>query len=275
MRPTPVAVSSERRGAGTPVVLVHGLGSRWQVWSPILDRIADAGLQVIAVDLPGFGGTAPVDGVTPGPPGYVAWLQEWLAAEGIERPHLVGNSMGGGIALELGRAGVAASVTAFSPIGFWQRPGLWWTQALLTTLRAAGAVAGPPFSAALGTRLGRAVLLGPLFGRPTRVDPAEARADLAALVAAPAFPQARNNFADYHLSAADAPGALAAIPVTVAWGTRDVVLTHRTQSRRARAALPTARHIDLAGCGHLPFNDDPDLCARVVLDTVNEECPWS
>ena len=41
-----------RRGAGEPVVLVHGLGSWWRVWEPVLDRIA-AEREVIALDLPG------------------------------------------------------------------------------------------------------------------------------------------------------------------------------------------------------------------------------
>lgn len=263
-----MSVALDRRGAGSPVVLVHGLGSRWQVFSPVLDLIADAGHETIAVDLPGFGGSPLAVGVTPGPRGYAAWLTAWLAAEGIERPHLVGNSMGGGIALELGRSGVAASVTAFSPIGFWRTPGLLWTQSLLTTLRGSATVARPVFHRAMGSSVARGALLAPLFGRPTLVDPDEARDDVDGLAGGAAFAAARDSFRDYAVRPGDDPGALAGIPVTVAWGTRDVVLTHRTQSARARAALPFARHVDLPGCGHLPFNDDPGLCTDVVLNTV-------
>jgi pimeloyl-ACP methyl ester carboxylesterase len=58
--------------------------------------------------------------------------------------------------------------------------------------------------------------------------------------------------------------ALQRIPVTVAWGTRDLVLPYRRQARRARAALPTARHVLLPGCGHLPFSDDPRRCAELL-----------
>jgi pimeloyl-ACP methyl ester carboxylesterase len=54
--------------------------------------------------------------------------------------------------------------------------------------------------------------------------------------------------------------------VTIAWGTRDVVLVHRTQSARARKVFPFARHVDLPGCGHLPFSDEPAACARLVLE---------
>ena len=57
--------SYERRGAGDPIVLVHGLGSRWEVWEPILDRLAEQH-DVIAVDLPGFGQASLERGVQPG-----------------------------------------------------------------------------------------------------------------------------------------------------------------------------------------------------------------
>lgn len=266
-----MSISAFRAGSGSPVVLVHGIGSRWQVFAPILDRLAEHH-EVIAIDLPGFGASPLVDGVAPGPHGYAAWLAGWLAAEGIERPHLVGSSMGGGIALELGRAGHAASVTAFSPIGFWGAPGLRWTQSMITTMRVAGRYASPVLGRAVEHPVGRAALLSGFFGRPTHVAPEVARADVAALAAAPAFAAARADFARYR-PAADAPGRLPDIPVTVAWGTRDVVLTHRTQSARARTVLPFARHVDLPGCGHLPFSDDPDACARLILEDATTQEP--
>lgn len=258
-------ISLERRGSGDPIVLVHGIGSRWQCFEPILDRLAETH-EVVAIDLPGFGASPLVDGVEPGPRGYATWLAGWLADNGIERPHVVGSSMGGGVGLELGRQGLASAVTAFSPVGFWGQPGLRWTQALLTGLWLGARTSGPVLNRMIGHPAGRMALLSNMFGHPTRVPPASARADLAALAAAPAFAAARHDFAGYVLSQDDDPGALADIPVTIAWGTRDVVLVHRTQSARAREVLPFARHVDLPGSGHLPFNDDPAACARLVLE---------
>lgn len=257
-------IDLDRRGSGSPIVLVHGIGSRWQCFEPILDRLAQHH-EVIAISLPGFGGSPLVDGVRPGPRGYAEWLAGWLADNAIERPHLVGSSMGGGVALELGRQGVASAVTAFSPVGFWATPGVRWTQGLLTGLRLGARHARPVLEPLLGHPAGRAVLLSSLFGHPTRVPADVARADLAGLAAGPAFSAARRDFANYVASAEDDLGGLPDIPVTIAWGTRDVVLTHRTQSARARRLLPLARHVDLAGCGHLPFNDDPAACAGLVL----------
>jgi pimeloyl-ACP methyl ester carboxylesterase len=56
----------------------------------------------------------------------------------------------------------------------------------------------------------------------------------------------------------------AGIPVTVAWGSRDLVLPPY-QARVARSALPQASHVTLVGCGHVPMSDDPRRVAEVML----------
>lgn len=253
-------VSHDRRGAGAPLVLVHGIGSRWQVFEPVIDALAERH-DVIAVDLPGFGASPLPDGFIPSPQRYAGWLTAWLRDLGVERPHVVGNSMGGGIALEMARAGAAGRATAFSPIGFWTRVGAAWCQAMVSGIRGVGKVGGAPLSRALGTRPVRIAAASGFYGRPQQLTAEYLRADLAGIVGGAGFPLARTSFGGY-----SAPVHLPeATPVTVAWGTRDVLLTHRTQSRRARAALPGARHVDLPGCGHVPFSDDPAQCARVIL----------
>ena len=56
-----------RAGSGPPLVLIHGIGSRWQVWDPVLTRL-QAERDVIALDLPGFGASPmPPPGTSPGP----------------------------------------------------------------------------------------------------------------------------------------------------------------------------------------------------------------
>lgn len=262
-----MTLNHDRRGSGPTLVLVHGLGSRWQCFDPVLDLLA-RDHDVVALDLPGFGDSPLQPGLEPGPVGYTRWLAGWLDEQGIDRPHLVGSSMGGAIALELGREGRTSSVTAFAPAGFWRSPGVRWSQLLLTSLRATSRVAGGLVDRALDHDVARAALLAPLFGRPAAVPPAAAREDVAGLVGAPAFAPARTSFSSYRWEPGADLGGLAEVPVTVAWGTRDVVLTHRTQSRRARAVLPAARHVDLVGCGHLPFYDDPARCAELVSSTV-------
>src|SRR4051794_17476706 len=107
-----------RRGNGSPLVLVHGLGSQWQVWLPVLEYLA-AEHEVVAVDLPGFGEspTLPADD-RPTVERLAAVVADFTAGLGLTRPHVAGSSLGGAVALELGRRGAAASVTALAPIGF-------------------------------------------------------------------------------------------------------------------------------------------------------------
>ena len=253
-----------RRGSGEPLVLIHGLGSRWQVWQPVLDAVA-ASRDVIALDLPGFGASPPGN-TPPSLDGLTTAVETFLARHGVRRPHVAGSSLGGGIALELGRRGAARSVTAFSPIGFWAIAGRHWSRAALIASRGL-ARSIPP---ALATRLaaspaGRATALRLFYARPRGLDPHDVLADVAALAAAPYFHPVRRSLRN-HLFTASAE--LDAIPVTIAWGTRDVLLTYRTQSRRARALLPAARHVTLPGCGHLPFSDNPTLCTELLIRTA-------
>jgi pimeloyl-ACP methyl ester carboxylesterase len=251
-------------------VLVHGLGSRWQSYEPIIDILA-AHHDVVAVDLPGFGGTAPDLNYRPSADGYARWLIRFLEDLDIKRPHVVGNSLGGGIALELGRLGVASRVTAFAPIGFWKRAGRVWCQGVLTGLRGAGTTLRPALDRMVNVPALKTAFMGAVIARPALVSTDAAMGHSLGLVTAPSYRAARDSFADYHLRPGDDLGRLPLLPVTIAWGTRDFVLTYRTQSARAHDVLPFARHLDLPGCGHVPFSDDPVLCARVILDPMRED----
>ena len=173
--------------------------------------------------------------------------------------------MGGGVALEMGRNGVASRVTAFSPIGFWHTPGRVWTQSALTALRVVGRVAAPVLPQLAALRPVKAVL-GGVIARPSQLSAEDAIGHVQGLIACPGFPAARATFAAYTFTERSDPGRLRDVPVTIAWGTRDYILIHRTQSARARALMPFAHHVDLPGLGHVPFSDDPELCARVILE---------
>ena len=250
----------DRQGSGRPLVLVHGLGSRRQVWRPVLAPLA-AHHDVIALDLPGFG-ECPPDGGPGDVPHLADRVTAFLAGLGVARPAVAGSSLGGGIALELGRRGVARAVAAFAPVGFYGAGGARWCQSVVGAARAGGAALGPAVPALLGTRAGRIVLCGPFYGHPAALHPADAVADARALIAAPGFAAARRALGPWRFRSDGMPG----VPVTIAWGTRDFVLPYR-QAARARRLLPAARHVRLPGCGHLPFADDPRTCARLILET--------
>jgi pimeloyl-ACP methyl ester carboxylesterase len=254
-----MTIAFDVQGGGSPLVLLHGTGSRRGVWDPVVETVARE-RRTFAVDLPGFG-ASPAEDFEPGPDEYVDRLARWFAEQGLERPHVAGNSMGGGIALELARAGLVSSATAISPVGFWTERELRFGQ---LSIRASRAIAGrirPVLPALAGSAVGRSMLLGQMRARPWRMPADEVVAEVEAFVDAPWVDPALDAFGRYRFRDGE---QLRGTPVTIAWGTRDWLLIPR-QAARARRMLPSARHVTLRGCGHLPFHDDPAAVAAVLL----------
>jgi pimeloyl-ACP methyl ester carboxylesterase len=253
-------INHHREGAGQPLVLLHGIGLRWQINTPVIGRLA-ADFDVIACDSPGFGASPPLaDGVKPTIPAYANAFERFFAAERLERPHVAGNSMGGAIALELARRGTVASATAISPAGFWTDAERRFCQLSLAGLAQTPNAARARLEALARTRAGRLALLWQTFGHPTRVPGEVVVQTLRAAWAAPAFAGALAAFEDYSFSDGE---QLATTPVTIAWGIHDRLLPFRTQSARARTLLPSATHLTL-GAGHVPFYDDPAVVAATI-----------
>jgi pimeloyl-ACP methyl ester carboxylesterase len=254
-----VQLAYDRSGAGPPLVLVHGIGSRRGVWKPVVPLLARE-REVLAVDLPGFGDSPVLDE----PPTVLALaraLTTWWRELGIERPHVAGNSLGGGIALELARMGVVASAAALSPIGFWSPGEARWGRTMLRVSHVSATRLRRPMTALLRSPAGRQATIGLMYGRPARRDPDEAVADLANLARAPGWEATLPLTRAYVFER----GRELEVPVTIGWGTRDRLLIPR-QAVRARAALPQARHVPLPGCGHIPMSDDPEGVAALLLE---------
>ncbi|MFI8199155.1 alpha/beta fold hydrolase [Streptomyces sp. NPDC085942] len=260
--PHRVAVAYERTGSGEPVLLLHGIGHHLRAWDPVA-RILAAEREVIAVDLPGFGASPALpDGVPYDLPTFGAVLGAFCAELGLDRPHVAGNSLGGLLALELGRTGLVRSVTALSPAGFWNGPERRYAFGTLRAMRRAALAMPVPLIERLSrSAAGRAVLTGAIYARPGRRSPQAVVAETLALREATGFhaTMAAGRGAPFDLNVKD-------VPVTVAWGTGDRILPRR-QGIRAKRALPDARLVRLPGCGHVPMNDDPALVSRVILDT--------
>lgn len=252
-------IALHRVGTGEPLVLLHGIGHRWQAWQPVLDRLAEHH-DVLAIDLPGFGASALPDGPL-GIPDTVARLAAFLTDLGVERPHVAGNSLGGAIALELAAAGLVSSATALSPAGFATARELRWAFGTLWMHRVTARAPEPLIRrVAYSPRL-RALGWGMIVARPDLLDPEAAIGDARALRDGRGFPIAARAARGYRF------GGSPDVPLTVAWGSKDRILLPR-QADRARLALPAARHVALPGCGHVPMSDAPDLVARVILQTT-------
>ncbi|MFL5884797.1 MAG: alpha/beta fold hydrolase [Thermoleophilaceae bacterium] len=95
-------VSLMEAGQGEPVLMLHGLGATKAEFMPTLASLAEQGFRAIALDLPGFG-----DSDKPFPAAYNAaffarWVEALLDALELDSAHVLGHSMGGRVAIEVG-----------------------------------------------------------------------------------------------------------------------------------------------------------------------------
>jgi len=248
-----MALAYERRGTGPVLVLVHPLGTDRCVWEPVLDRLA-AERDVIAIDVPGFGGSPPLPrGAPPTPAALarsVADCLDELVSDG-KAVHVAGNSHGGWIALELALAGRVRSVTAIAPAGLWPAPlpprhgiARGFAQAML-----------PVLPLALRLRGARRFMLWATVHDAAKVPREAALRLVRGYARAPSY-RAVND--------AMRAGVFTGlehirVPVTLAWPQFDRLIP------RPAHTPATARNVVLEGCGHIPMWDDPDRVAAVLL----------
>jgi pimeloyl-ACP methyl ester carboxylesterase len=249
-----VTIAYDRLGSGPPLLLVHGLGSCKEMWRPLLPALARE-REVVAVDMPGFGAS---------PPGprtveeLADALSAFVAELGLERPHVAGNSLGGGVALTMGAAGAARSVCALSPIGFLAGREKAYGRAVLAGTRRLAERLDPVAPRLARSAVMRTLLSSHAAARPWRIPPQDTAHWTRMYAQAPAFWDL--------LEALDGWRApVPACPTTIAWGERDRLLIFSRQAPRARRVMPQARHVVLRGCGHVPTWDDPDQVAHVLL----------
>ncbi|MFC9557458.1 alpha/beta fold hydrolase [Rhodococcus sp. NPDC056960] len=247
-------------GSGPTLVLVHGIVHRRQAWNVLLDHLTPY-RRVVTVDLPGHGESAALDD---GADTMDRLLDEVSAfvrsvTPAGERAHVAGNSLGGWLGLALAARGEVASATALSPAGFFvnradQARTIYTFRALRGVTRALGSNA----PRALGYKAVRYPSLAAFFARPSRVRYEDAVIDAHSL--------ATNALVDKGMTASfDLPRVVdATVPVTVAWGRRDLILPVY-QARRVRRSFPQARILVLPGIGHVPMTDDPNLIGTILL----------
>ena len=250
-------------GSGPPVVLIHGLASSRRCWDLVVDDLA-TDFTVYAVDLPGHGDSDPVAGQAETPTTEMARaIAAFLDRQGIDRAHLVGNSLGGWTALEAAADGRAASVTALCPAGLWEpiheplSAIQFNRRAAVATRRVIPAImrVAPLRRALVRTGSERTASV------PYRVavDAAYAQAD------ARGFEQAHDGALHRRFDrAADIPDD---VPVTIAFGDNDRLLpAPRFQQRDL--APGHARWEVLWNCGHAPMWDVPRTTTALVRETA-------
>lgn len=256
----------DRLGAGEPLVLVHGLGSARTTWAPLLPELARR-YDVVVVDLPGHGDSPPLPRTEPATPHRLArHVAALLDDLGLVRPHLMGNSLGGWVVLELAADGRAASVTALAPAGLWLRPALRRNPVVATNWRIARATArvGP---ALLHSAAVRQAAFASVSARPHEIPYPVALDAAQAQATTPGFLAALDGTLGIRFDRADAVPV--DVPVTVVWGDHDHVLP--APRHQERSLVPGhARWVVLDHCGHVPQWDAPGATLRLLARTASE-----
>jgi pimeloyl-ACP methyl ester carboxylesterase len=251
-----------RGGTGEPLVLIHGFSGSRRLWDPLLAEL-ERSFDVFAVSLAGH-----VDGPAFGAapicvPSLVDAVERDLDAAGFETAHLVGNSLGGWIALELAIRGRARSVVALSPAGGWQAgtPDERRLHALFTRVHRMSKASLPWVDTIMRRPRLRRQALREIVAHGERVPPAAAAQIVRDSLGCSVY------FELMDAIMRDGPiRTLGGVecPVLVAWGTRDRILPAERYSRRFREMLPDAEWVALPGAGHVPMSDDPELIVRMI-----------
>ncbi|HEY2298816.1 MAG TPA: alpha/beta fold hydrolase [Jatrophihabitans sp.] len=253
-------LACERHGSGEPLVLIHGLTHRRQAWYPVVDHLA-VHREVILVDLPGHGQSPELitDG-RPVPDVLRDMFKDFLDREGLDRPHVAGNSLGGRIALEAAVNGHARSATALSPAGFWRTEASFaHTRRIFNSAAAVVDRLGTNVDRLAFTRAGRRLVYSALMAHPTRVPADTSLGDIRGFRRA--MPALRTLLGAATPFTGEIPSN---VRVTIAWAARDLVLP-RWQAEVARAVLPDAEHVMMRGVGHVPMWDDPKQVTGILL----------
>ena len=163
---------SPRTRSGEPLLLLHGLGTSRRDFTAVIPALTDR-FDVINDNRPGIGRSPPLDNRPP-VAAITAAVAQRLDAAGLDRVHVLGNSLGARIALELAIRGRARSVVAIAPSGVNIPQERLYQGATMGLARIVMRAAKPLIASVSRSTAGRAALLAPLKARPWSTSPEEA-----------------------------------------------------------------------------------------------------
>jgi pimeloyl-ACP methyl ester carboxylesterase len=263
-------------GEGPALLFVHGIGGDWKTWEPVLAPLA-ARHRVLAVDLPGHGGSAKGAGdYSLG--GMANVLRDLMGALELERATVAGHSLGGGIAMQFAYQYPerCERLVLVSSGGLGPDVGLLLRLATLPGSELFLALTAPAARSALGCASD--------VGRRLRITPAADAAFYGRAFAALAEPETRAAFLGTLRGVVSTRGQLVdardrlylaeTMPTLIVWGERDAVIPV-DHAHAAHEAMPGSRLETFEDAGHVPQLDDPERFVACVEGFVGGTEPAS
>lgn len=263
------SISTIEAGAGEPVILIHGLGATKASFLPTIAALARSH-HAIALDLPGFGDSdkpllAPYDA-----PFFAGAVLALLDALGLERAHVIGNSMGSRVALELGLSHPerVRKLVLLAPSLAWlrERP---WAPALRLVPTQLGLIQPAP----------RPVVEAVVRRFVPRGADEWTAAGIDEFLRSYLKPAGRAAFyaAARHIYLEEPHGPTGfwtrlpslAVQSLFVWGKRDT-LVPIAFARHVRDALPASQHLELE-CGHVPQLERPRETHQAIERFLGEQ----
>lgn len=257
-------IVADRHGSpdAPKLLVIHGIGSKRLAWSPVVDQLAEH-FDLVVLDLPGFGESPLLPaGLNPNAPTMAAVLAAFMDSLGWKTAHLLGNSLGGWLSLELAVMGRADSVTAVAPAGLWPKGAPLNAQLPLGFNRYAAKAFRPALGILRNDRV-RKVAIGSLFGQPVNVPGDHAVQHAQGFADNKGFAPVKRALAGTRFE----DGRSITVPLTVIFGPKDRIIT-RKQSELTKLPSHT-RYETPAGWGHVPMYDDPAGLVQLVRETAD------
>ncbi len=270
-------------GHGPPLILLHGIGMSHFAWNTIINNLANE-RRVLAFDIAGFGITPPVpDNIQPTPANLVSGagsLAETLSridevrqiSKEYKYVDIVGNSLGGYMALEAAKIGNLGcfrvkSVAAISPAGLWRKHYPLRSEVVLQLTRLGVRLLPRLTNALVRRKYTRKLIMA--VPASTNVPEADGYELIKIFASAPLF-ASKAAFKKFRESLKDpfmgGKTTFANIRLTIAFGKRDWLLP---PSARLRAQIPEdVIWQDRNGWGHVPMWDDPEGVTKFILEAT-------
>jgi pimeloyl-ACP methyl ester carboxylesterase len=262
-------------GQGPVLMLVHGMAGSSATWRYVMPMLATR-FTVIAPDLLGHGDSAKPRGEY-SVSGHANLLRDLLTALGFDRATFVGQSFGGGVAMQLAYQfpALCERLVLVSSGGLGPEVG-----GLLRGLSMPGAEHVFPLVCSPALRAAAARAAGWLGGIGFRASPAVE--EIWRSYAALADPAARRAFfctlravidvGGQAVSATDRLYLAAQVPTLVIWGTRDTIIPVG-HAHAAHRAIPGSRLEIFENSGHFPHCEEPERFVETLLDFIGTTEP--